>query len=73
MIEITKQDEQWFNEEYCLEAVKQNGYNIIFVKHQTPLIVYYALNEYPNLDVDLIHISESEWNEFKDKNPELFI
>ena len=95
MIDFKEQDKRWFDKNYCLEqvkqnglalryihnqteeicieAVKQNGDALIYVQKQTPLIVYYALEENCNLNVNLIHITESEWNEFKEKNPELFI
>ena len=37
--------EDWNDSEYCLEAVKENGYNLEYVKEQTPEICLEAVKE----------------------------
>ena len=36
----------WNNPKYCLEAVKQNGYALEYVKEQTPEICLEAVKQY---------------------------
>lgn len=40
MINWDKIDKSWEDYNYCLEAVRQNGYALQYVKEQTPEIVY---------------------------------
>jgi len=37
--------EKWYDEEYCLEAVKQNGYTLKYVRIQTKEICLEAVKE----------------------------
>ena len=37
--------EDWNDSEYCLVAVKRDGYNLRFVKNQTPEICLVAVKE----------------------------
>ena len=60
-----------FEEE--LEAVKENGNSLIYINEQSPLIVYYAIKSKTDLDNHLIHITEEEWLQYEDENPELFL
>ena len=60
-------------EEICLEAVRRIGYAIEYIKEQSPEIVYYALEQNPDLDPDIIKITKEQWLEFKQQRPELFI
>ena len=48
----------------CLAAVEQNGYALRYVKKQTPVIVEQALLTTPTLDVNLIKITQEEWNNY---------
>ena len=40
---------KWYDEEYCLQAVKQNGYDLQYVKNPTEEICLEALNQ--NIEV----------------------
>ena len=40
--------EDWNDPEYCLEAVKQNGYALQYVKEQTPEMCLEAVKEHGN-------------------------
>ena len=46
-MKLTKEQKEWFerwtDKEYCLEAVKQNGDSLRYVKEQTPEICLEAV------------------------------
>ena len=57
------ESEAWDNYEYCLEAVRRNGYNIKYVRNQTPEKCLeavkrngYALNYVKKQTPELIHL-----------------
>ena len=62
----------------CLEAVKQNGYSLEYVKEQTPLIIHYlkkySITIYESFKKkNLITISENEMKIFYNENPHLLL
>ena len=73
MVDWNKIDKRWEDEQYCLEAVKQNGHSLRYVKEQTPEIVYFALENSRDIDIDIIKITKDQWLEFKLERPELFV
>ena len=70
--------QDWNDPEYCLEAVKENGYALEYVINQTPLIIHY-LKKY-NITIynshkkeNLITVSDNEMIEFYNENPHLLL
>ena len=70
--------EDWNDSEYCLVAVKQNGFALKWVKNQTPLIIHY-LKKY-NITIhnafkksNHINISDNEMKKFYNENPHLVL
>jgi len=46
--QVIEENDKWFDEQYCLEQVKQGGYILQYIKNQTPEICLAAVkqNEY---------------------------
>ena len=68
----------WNDYEFCLEAVKQDGFAIAFVMNQTPAIIHhlkkcnmqlYELYKKENR----ITISQKEMEKFYNENPHLLL